>query len=247
MAGTNYYFAADVHLGLQVGNVKEREQRFVQWLEKVAADAKAIFLLGDIFDFWCEYKKVVPKGYVRTLGKLAELTDKGVEIHFFPGNHDLWTFGYLAEETGMIVHHQPLEIQLEGKTFYLAHGDATGKLTRGYRLLRAIFGSPFFQFCFSWIHPRWGIAFAHRWSHHSRLSKGIAVPFQGEKEQLFTFAKEYIKNHTVDYFIFGHRHTPITVPVAGHSQLFILGEWISGCEYAVFDGTTVQMKSAIED
>jgi UDP-2,3-diacylglucosamine hydrolase len=247
MAGTNYYFAADVHLGLQVGNVKEREQRFVQWLEKVAADAKAIFLLGDIFDFWCEYKKVVPKGYVRTLGKLAELTDKGVEIHFFPGNHDLWTFGYLSEETGMIVHHQPLEIQLEGKTFYLAHGDATGEPTRGYRLLRAMFASPFFQFCFSWIHPRWGVAFAHRWSHRSRLSKGIAVPFQGEKEQLFTFAKEYIKNYTVDYFIFGHRHTPITVPVAGHSQLFILGEWISGCEYAVFDGTTVQMKSAIED
>jgi UDP-2,3-diacylglucosamine hydrolase len=144
----------------------------------------------------------------------------------------------------MIVHHQPLEIQLEGKTFYLAHGDATGKPTRGYRLLRAMFASPLFQFCFSWIHPRWGIAFAHRWSHHSRLSKGIAVPFRGEKEQLLVFANEYVQRHEVDYFIFGHRHTPITAPVAGRSQLFILGEWISGCEYAVFDGTSVQMKTA---
>jgi UDP-2,3-diacylglucosamine hydrolase len=242
MAGTNYYFVADVHLGLRVGNVKEREQRFVQWLEKAAADAKAIFLLGDIFDFWCEYNKVVPKGYVRTLGKLAELTDKGVAIHFFPGNHDLWTFGYLAEETGMVVHHQPLEIQLEGKTFYLAHGDATGKPTRGYRLLRAVFTSPFFQWCFSGIHPRWGIAFAHRWSRHSRLSKGIATPFQGEKEQLVKFAKTYAESHAVDYFIFGHRHTPVTVPISENSQLFILGAWISGCEYAVFDGTTVKMK-----
>jgi UDP-2,3-diacylglucosamine hydrolase len=247
MAKTNYYFAADVHLGLQVGDVKEREQRFVQWLEKAAEDAKAIFLLGDIFDFWCEYKKVVPKGYVRTLGKLAELADKGAEIHFFPGNHDLWTFGYLAEETGMIVHHQPLEIQLEGKNFYLAHGDATGNPTRAYRLLRAMFTSPVFQCCFSWIHPRWGIAFAHRWSHHSRLSKGIATPFQAEKEQLLLFAKAYAKNHAVDYFIFGHRHTPITVPVAEHSQLLILGEWISGCEYVVFDGTTVQKKRFSDD
>ncbi|MDR3236318.1 MAG: UDP-2,3-diacylglucosamine diphosphatase [Prevotellaceae bacterium] len=244
MAKTDYYFAADAHLALDVGNAAEREQRFVHWLEDAAQHAKAIYLLGDIFDFWCEYKNVVPKGYVRTLGKLAELTDKGVEIHFFTGNHDLWTFGYLAKETGVIVHHEPLEITLEGKTFYLAHGDMTGAVPKGYKILRTMFASPIFQCCFSAIHPRWGVRFAHRWSHSSRLTKGIKTPFRGDDEQLMAFAKTYAQTHAIDYFIFGHRHTPIATPVNNTSQLFILGEWIEGCEYAVFDGNKVTIRKA---
>lgn len=242
MGGSKYYFASDVHLGLSVGDERQRELLFIQWLDKVSHDAKAIFLLGDIFDFWCEYKKVVPKGHVRTLGKLAELTDKGIEIHFFPGNHDMWTFGYFANELGLIVHKNSLTIELDGKTFFLAHGDNVGTLSPGYRFLRYIFASPFFQFCFSWIHPRWGVAFAKRWSRHSRLSKGIAIPFYGEKESLYLFAKEYVKARPIDYFIFGHRHTPIIMPVNEQSQFIILGEWIHGKEYAVFDGETVELK-----
>ena len=239
-----YYFAADVHLGLPVNDARQREQRFVSWLEMAAQDAKAIFLLGDIFDFWCEYKKVVPKGFVRTLGKLAELVERGIEIHFFPGNHDLWTFGYLSDELGMQVHDQPLEISLNGKLFYLAHGDNAGQLSKGYRRLRGVFTSPFFQKCFAAIHPRWGVALAHRWSRHSRLSKGLSLPFQHEKEPLYRFAQAYAKEHAIDYFIFGHRHTPISLPVDAHAHLLILGEWIQGCEYAVFDSTGLHLRKA---
>ena len=237
-----YYFASDVHLGLPVNDTQQREQQFVAWLDMAAQDAKAIFLLGDIFDFWCEYKKVVPKGFVRTLGKLAELADRGIEIHFFPGNHDLWTFGYLSQELGIQVHFRHLEIDLNGKIFYLAHGDNVGKMTKGYRFLRSVFTSRFFQKCFASMHPRWGLALAHRWSRHSRLSKGLSLPFQQEKEQVYRFAQAYSKEHHIDYFIFGHRHTPLSLPVGEHSQLVILGEWIQGCEYAVFDNGEAQLK-----
>ena len=237
-----YYFVADVHLGLPVNDVRQREQNFVLWLDKAAQDAKAIFLLGDIFDFWCEYKKVVPKGFVRTLGKLAELADQGIEIHFFLGNHDLWTFGYLSDELGIQIHHRPLEISLNGKIFYLAHGDNAGKIPKAYRFLRGVFTSSFFQKCFASIHPRWGLAFAHRWSRHSRLSKGLSLPFQQEKEQLYRFAQAYSKEHPINYFIFGHRHTPLSLPVGEHSRLVILGEWIQGCEYAVFDSTGLHLQ-----
>ncbi len=240
---TKYYFASDVHLGLPVGDTKAREQAFVAWLNKAAIDAKAIFLLGDIFDFWCEYKKVVPKGFSRTLGKLAELTDSGIEIHFFPGNHDLWTFGYLASELGLTVHHEALEVNLEGKNFYLAHGDNVGRLSKGFLFLRSVFTSPFFQRLFASIHPRWGLALAHTWSRHSRLSKGLALPFLGEKkEQLYIFAEEYSQEHKIDYFIFGHRHTPISLPVNNTARFIILGEWLEGKEYAVFDGKELSLQ-----
>ncbi len=235
-----YYFAADVHLGLPVGDPKAREQRFVDWLDRIAQDATAIFLLGDIFDFWCEYKKVVPKGFVRTLGKLSEITGKGIPVHFFPGNHDLWTFGYLASEVGLTVHHNNLEITLAGKNFYLGHGDNTGQLHRGFRVMRYIFAHRFFQRLFAAIHPRWGVAFAHRWSRHNRLSKGIALPFQGDREQLYNFAMHYSQTHKVDYYIFGHRHTPTDIAIGEHARLIILGEWIHGCEYAIFDKQQVE-------
>jgi len=236
-----YYFTSDVHLGLPVGDAKAREQRFVDWLDMAGKDAKAIFLLGDIFDFWCEYEKVVPKGFVRTLGKLAELTDKGIAVHFFAGNHDLWTFGYLASEVGLTVHHKDVEITLSGKNFYLGHGDNTGNLRKGFRVLRFVFANRFFQRMFAAIHPRWGVAFAQNWSRHSRLTKGIALPFQGEKEQLYNFAKTHDQEHKVDYYIFGHRHIPMEIPVSEASKLIMLGEWIHGCEYAVFDGENVRL------
>jgi UDP-2,3-diacylglucosamine hydrolase len=239
----NYYFAADTHLGLSaVGNARARERRFVRWLDEIKNDAAAVFLLGDIFDFWCEYKTVVPRGFTRTLGKLAELTDRGIPVHFFPGNHDLWIFDYLPEETGVTVHHAPLEITLGQQRFYLAHGDSAGQPAAAYRLLRRMFTNRVFQKCFRAVHPRWGVAFAHRWSRRSRLSKGISIPFRGEDEQTVRFARQYCRTHPVDQFIFGHLHTPVQWQAGERAQVTILGEWLEGCQYAVFDGEKVTLK-----
>jgi UDP-2,3-diacylglucosamine hydrolase len=238
----NYYFAADTHLGLcAVGDACTRERHFVRWLDEIKNDAAAIFLLGDIFDFWCEYKTVVPRGFTRTLGKLAELTDKGIPVHFFPGNHDLWIFDYLPAETGVTVRHAPLEITLGRQLFYLAHGDNI-EPAKTYRRLRRAFTNRVLQKCFFAVHPRWSVAFAHRWSRHSRLSKGIAIPFKGEAEPIVQFAEQYSRTHPVRHFIFGHFHTPVQWQVGEQAQLTILGEWLKGCEYAVFDGETVALK-----
>lgn len=236
-----YYFVADVHLGLQVGDVRAREQRFVRWLDEVKRDATAIFLLGDIFDFWFEYKTVVPRGFVRTLGKLAEITDSGIPVHFFVGNHDLWLLDYLPTEAGITVHREPLELTLGTQRFYLAHGNYVGV---GTNLLYHIFTNKILQICFRALHPRWGMAFGHWWSRHNRLAKGLAVPFEGEKEFLLQFAKVYAKTHAINQFIFGHRHTPVQCDAGEKSQFTLLGEWIEGGEYAVFDGTEVVLHKA---
>jgi len=234
-----YYFAADVHLGLQVGDTRAREQRFVRWLDEVRHDATAIFLMGDIFDFWIEYKTVVPRGFVRTIGKLAEITDSGIPVYFFAGNHDLWLLDYLATEAGLTIHHKPLELTLGNQHFYLAHGNYVGIRTT---MLYRVFTNRFLQKCFRALHPRWGMAFGHWWSRHNRLSKGLAEPFTGNSEFLLQFANNYAKTHPVQQFIFGHRHTPIQCPVGDTAQFTILGEWIEGCEYAVFDGETVTLR-----
>jgi UDP-2,3-diacylglucosamine hydrolase len=237
-----YYFAADVHLGLPVGDAGARERRFVGWLDKIKSDATAVFLLGDIFDFWCEYRTVVPRGMVRTLGKLAELTDRGIAVHFFVGNHDLWVTDYLQQEVGLTVHLRPLETTLAGQTFYLAHGDcipvAGGS---GAALLRRLFANPWLQRCFRAIHPRWGLALAHRWSHRSRLSKSLAKPFDGEHERVVQQLRAHRSSPPVRHFIIGHRHTPVQYPLSPQSLLTIVGEWLEGGEYAVFDGHTVRL------
>ncbi len=231
-----YYFASDVHLGLPVGDARIREQHFVRWLGEIKNDAAAIFLLGDIFDFWWEYKTVVPRGFTRTLGKLAELTDSGIPVHFFCGNHDLWAFDYLPKETGVFVHRDSLEITLGGQVFYLAHGDNVGKHSFSYKTLHRLFSNRFLQKCFMAVHPRWGVALAHRWSYRNRLSKGLAFPFRGEEEPVVRFAHDYNKTHAVAQFVVGHLHTPLQMPIGAQAQLTILGEWVKGCEYAVFDG-----------
>lgn len=237
------YFASDVHLGLQTATpAREREMRFVRWLETIRHDAEAIFLLGDIFDFWFEYKKVVPKGFVRTLGKIAEITDSGIPVHFFTGNHDLWTYNYLPDETGVILHTKPFETTLMGKRFFLAHGDGLDANDKGYKRLKAIFTNRFLQRCFAALHPRIGVGFGHRWSQHSRLSKGVAVDFRGEDEGLFCFAKQELQKQHFDYFVFGHRHTPIIMDITNSSKLVILGEWINTYQYGIFDGNTIELK-----
>jgi len=231
-----YYFAADIHLGSPMGDTREREQKFVLWLDKIKTDATEIFLLGDIFDFWCEYKKVVPRGFVRTLGKLAEITDSGIPVHFFIGNHDLWLTDYLQNEVGLIVHTKSLEIALGEKYFYLAHGDYVDKTY----FFRRVFANKFLQLCFRAIHPRWGVALAHKWSKCSHKSQ--VTSFNEEQEFSVRFARQFNRTNAINHFIFGHRHTPIQYSLNEQSQLTILGDWFNGCEYAIFDGETVSLK-----
>lgn len=237
------YFASDVHLGLEVHNItaREREIRFVRWLDTIKHDAEAIILLGDIFDFWFEYKKVVPKGFSRTLGKIAEITDSGIPVHFFTGNHDMWAFDYLPKEIGVNLHKNIFKTELLGKRFFLAHGDGLDATDIGYKRLKAIFSNRVLQRCFAMLHPRIGVGIAHRWSKHSRLSKGLAVDFNGEDEGLYQFAKQTLEIEHFDYFVFGHRHTPVIMELSSNSKFVILGEWISNCQYGVFDGKLMEL------
>ncbi|MDR0414875.1 MAG: UDP-2,3-diacylglucosamine diphosphatase [Prevotellaceae bacterium] len=240
------YFIADMHLGLPLYDPAERERKVVRWLDFVKDSAAAVYILGDAFDFWWEYKYVVPRGHVRFLGKLAELTDGGVAVHFFAGNHDLWVRSYLHEECGVTMHSASTEeVTLGGKSFLLAHGDrldsgAPAALT----LLQRIFANRFLQRLFTMLHPRWAFAFGYAWSRKNRLSKGIAVPFRGEEEVQYKFAAQAAQRKKIDYFVFGHRHTPLVaaLPNTG-AQLVLLSDWITGSTYADFDGETLTLKT----
>ncbi|MDR0660160.1 MAG: UDP-2,3-diacylglucosamine diphosphatase [Prevotellaceae bacterium] len=244
MGNKKTYFVSDIHLGLRAEKqTLDRDRLFARWLSGVSKDAESIYILGDLFDYWYEYKTVAPRGFTRVLGKLAELADSGINIHIFPGNHDLWMFDYFEKELGAIVHHkQPYEVEIEGKKFLMGHGDGLGPGDKGYKFLRKIFTCRFLQFLYAMIHPRISMGFAHRWSKHSRLSKGVAFPFQGEDEQIYKYAQDILKEKQVDYFVFGHRHTPVMMKVEDKSTLIILGEWIQGREYGTFDGEKFKMK-----
>ena len=212
----------------------EREKGFVDWLNAISTDALALYLLGDIFDFWWEYKCVVPKGYVRVLGTLAHLVDSGVAVHFFKGNHDRWSFGYLEREVGIHIHHKPEMIEVGGTRFCLGHGD--GVEGRSGRFLQTLFSTPSLQRCFAAIHPRWGMALGHRWSAHNRRKERAPHTFSKERDHLARFAQLY--PHPVDYFVFGHLHTPIDTTLPNGARFVVLGEWMhSGC-YAQFDEGT---------
>jgi len=234
------YFASDVHLG---SNIFEDslivEKRFVKWLDSIKHDAKALYLLGDIFDFWFEYKCVVPRGFTRFLGKIAEMSDMGIEIHFFIGNHDIWFFDYLSKETGVIVHKEPYITEIDGKKFFLSHGDGLGDNSPKRKLRRYIFHNKLCQFLFATIHPRWGIGLAHLWSKNSRL-KGLKEQegyLSEDKEHLVLFAKKYLKqDDSIDYFIFGHRHILLDLMLTKKSRIMILGDWIQYYSFAVFNG-----------
>ena len=237
----NVYFITDAHLGSwALDNNREREKLLIDFLDSVRDKAKAIYMLGDMFDFWYEFKYVVPKGYTRFLGKLSELTDSGIEIHYFTGNHDIWSFSYLQEECGVILHKEPAIIDINGKKFYLAHGDGMGDPSRSFRILRSIFKNRFCQFCFSLLPTRWSIYLGMRWAKHStkgHLDSGI-VPYQGESnEHLVQYAKQYLKNDdSINYFIFGHRHIELDLMLSRESRVLILGDWISQKTFAEFNG-----------
>ena len=216
------------------------ERRLVRFLDSIKHKAAAVYLLGDMFDFWYEHKYTVPKGYTRFLGKLSELTDMGVEVHFFTGNHDIWAYSYLEEECGVIMHRKPITTDIYGKVFYLAHGDGLGDPDIKFKLLRRMFHNTICQRLFSAIHPRWSMWLGLTWAKHSRMKRinGEEPPYMGEnKEHLVLYAKQYMKSHAnVDVFIFGHRHIELDLNLSKNVRMMILGDWISQFTYVVFDG-----------
>ena len=233
------YFASDVHLGLRVSDPVGREARFVAFLKAIpAAETEALYLLGDIWDFWYEYRDVVPKGYVRVFAALTDLMDAGVKVYFFPGNHDIWTYRYF-EELGMVRLTQPYVAEIGGKTFCLGHGDGLGPGDKGYKFLRGIFHSRFLQRCFSSLHPWFAFRLGNGWSKRSRLGKSIGYAFKGEEEPLYKFcvdfnARRAASGRPVDFFLFGHYHCAVDIPV-GEARLLLLRDWISVSDWMVFD------------
>ena len=249
--GKNVYFLSDAHLGsLAIPHGRTQERRLVRFLDCIKEKASAVYLLGDMFDFWNEYRYVVPKGYSRFLGKLSELTDNGVEVHFFAGNHDLWTYGYLEEECGVIVHKAPVTTEIYGKVFFLAHGDGLGDPDNKFKILRKLFHNRTCQRLLNFVHPRWGMALGLNWAKHSRLKRadGKEVPFMGEdKEFLVRFARDYKRSHpNIDYFLFGHRHIELDLPIDKSTRMLILGDWIWQFTYAVFDGEHLFLGEYVE-
>jgi UDP-2,3-diacylglucosamine hydrolase len=240
------YFASDFHLGVpNYEKSLEREKFIVKWLDEVRLDAQEIYLMGDVFDFWFEYKHAVPKGFIRLLGKIAEIVDSGIPITLFTGNHDVWMFDYLEKELGVTIHRNPITKEYNGKKFYLGHGDGLGPGDYGYKFIKKIFTSPINQWLFARIHPNFGIGMAHFLSRKSRASNAPKdEQFKGEEnEWLAVYCKEFLQKEYFDYFIFGHRHLPLDIQLDEKSRYINLGEWINHNTYAVFDGDKLELKA----
>ncbi len=237
-----YYFVSDVHLMAVGEGARELEDRFVRFLDAASKDAAAIYLLGDIFDYWYEYKYVIPSGYTRVLGKLAQICDSGIPVYFFKGNHDIWAYGYFEREIGMKVLEQPYVATMNGARICMGHGDGLGKTEAGFAVLRWIFHNRFLQWLFSGIHPRWSVAFGYRWAAHSRNKKsGVRQQFKCVGGSIYKFADAFgrtcarEKGEGIDFYIFGHYHHPSRVTIPSGGEMVILGSWLEGGEYAVFD------------
>jgi len=232
------FFVSDVHLGLQVGDPAGRERRFVDFLQGLPADTDALYLLGDIWDFWYEYRDVVPKGYVRVFAALTSLMDRGVKVFFFTGNHDIWTYSYF-EELGMKRIGQPGLVEIGGRTFCLGHGDGLGPVPFGYRVIRSIFHCRPAQILFSTLHPWFAFRLGNTWSRHSRLSHNEEYMFRNEHEPLYQFAAEFEKTRKVDCFIFGHYHAAVDLKLPGGARFMVLKDWINASPYICFDGEDI--------
>lgn len=241
------YFASDFHFGIpDHARSLKREKLFIKWLDEVKDDASQIFLMGDIFDFWFEYKTVVPKGFVRLLGKLAEITDAGIPVSLFRGNHDVWAFNYMEKELNIKLYREPEVMEFSGKKFYLAHGDGLGPGDHGYKFLKKVFACRFNQWLFRWLHPDLGAKMGLYFSKRSRLAN---VAKEGKKdvtnnihnEMLYKYTEDIVSQQPdIDFFIFGHRHLP-TQQKIGNAEMVILGDWISNFTYAVFDGKELRL------
>ena len=231
------YFASDQHLGAPTNELSfPREQKFVQWLNEVKHDASAIFLLGDLFDFWFEYKKVVPKGFVRVLGKLAEIRDSGIPIYFFVGNHDLWMTDYLKKELNIPVFHSPQEFKINNQLFLIGHGDGLGPHDKGYKRMKKVFTFAPFKWLFRWLHPDLGVKLGQYMSVKNKMISGDEdFKFLGEdKEWLVQYCKRKLNHKHYDYFIFGHRHLPLEIQLKPDSKYINLGDWVNYFTFAVY-------------
>ena len=243
--GKKIYFISDFHLGVpNVTDSRKREDIIVSWLNSISNDAQILYLMGDVFDYWFEYKEVVPRGYVRLLGKLAELSDAGIEIHYFTGNHDMWVFDYLPKEIGLQIHRAPIQKEYNDKKFFLGHGDGLGPGDYGYKCIKKFFSNKLAQWLFARIHPNTGIGLMKFFSRRSRLATGTSddVYLGDDKEWLMIYSREVLKREHYDYFIFGHRHMPLDKQLNGQSRYINLGEWINHFTYAVFDGQELMLK-----
>ncbi|MEJ6981055.1 UDP-2,3-diacylglucosamine diphosphatase [Pedobacter sp. P351] len=237
------YFASDFHLGVSNYEISRlREASIVRWLDSIKDDAAELFLVGDVFDFWFEYKRAVPRGFIRFLGKLAELSDLGVKITMFKGNHDMWMFGYLTKEIGVEIISDELVVERNGKKLYIHHGDGLGPGDSKYKVLKKFFRSDFCQWLFARLHPNLGIGIAMAWSHRSRLSQKKVERFLGEQQEwLVNYSKQLLQKEHYDYFIFGHRHLPLDIQL-DNSRYINLGEWLNFNSYAVMDAGEVSLK-----
>ena len=240
------YFASDQHLGAPTPEASfPREQKFVAWLNEVKEDAAAIFLLGDLFDFWFEYKTVVPKGFVRVLGKLAEIKDSGIPIYFFVGNHDLWMKDYFEKELNIPVYHKPQEFTFNDTSFFIGHGDGLGPGDKGYKRMKKVFTFPLFQWMFKWFHPDLGMKLGQYMSVKNKMISGDEdAKFLGEEnEWLAQYCKRKLETKHYDYFVFGHRHLPLDIDLNNQSKYINLGDWILHFTYGVFDGKTLTLNT----
>ena len=248
--GKKIYFASDNHLGAPTMEAsRPREKKFVAWLDEVKHDAAAIFLLGDLFDFWFEYKTVVPKGFTRTLGKLAEIADSGIPIHYFVGNHDLWMNGYFEDELGIPVYHKPQEFTFNTTSFFIGHGDGLGPGDKGYKRMKKVFLSGFFKWLFRWGHPDIGMRIAQYFSVKNKLISGDddAIFLGEDKEWLAVYSRQKLEEKHRDFFVFGHRHLPLEVQLNDKSKYINLGDWIQYYTYGVFDGKSFELKPFDKD
>lgn len=240
------YFASDQHFGAPTPEKsKPREKLFVNWLDTIKNDAEAIFLLGDLFDFWFEYTKVVPKGFIRVLGKLAELSDSGIKIHFFVGNHDLWMKDYFETELNITIYRKPTEFTFNNKLFLIGHGDGLGPGDKGYKRMKKVFTNPFSNWLYKWLHPDFGVRLAQYLSVKNKLISGEEdIKFLGEEnEWLVQYCKKKLTQKHYDFFVFGHRHLPLEITVSEKSKYINTGDWISHYTYAVFEDENLTLKS----
>lgn len=246
LKGKKIFFASDFHLGVpDLASSVIREKKIVKWLDVIKHEAHAIYLLGDIFDFWFEYEYAIPKGFIRLQGKLAELRDAGIPIVFFTGNHDMWMFDYFPEQLGIPVYRKPQAIQVGSQKLFIGHGDGLGPGDHTYKFLKKFFDSRLCQWLFARIHPNLGIGIASYWSRTSRIrSSKREEKFRGENgESLWTYCTEIERNQHHDFYIFGHRHLPLELKIGEHSRYINLGEWLNVYSYAVYDGKQVVLKT----
>ena len=244
MTKNKIYFASDFHLGIPtLKDSHKREKHIVSWLNQIKKDAKSIYLVGDIFDFWFEYKKVIPKGFVRLLGKVAELTDNGIEVHLFVGNHDLWMQDYLEKEVGVKIYHNNITIREGGKEILIGHGDGLGKGDYFYKFLKKIFTSRICQWAFARIHPNLSFSLAHAVRKASRKNNGGANIINKKEEVLYSYCKRQQSINPIDYYVFGHRHLPLELKIDEKATYINTGDWLQHYTYAVLNNGKLKLET----